>query len=318
MQGRIRGGRHHPPSRRLLVEVLEDRLLLSSGRPGPVPDAPRPADGPPTPALVSGPGGPCATGGSADSRPAPAPVPAGSSPGPSDPSRDEDHFFLGSAAPSDPDPHPVLPAESAGGQPARLSTPTTAPASGQPAGWENEPAAAGVWGCGSAAANEAGTPRHAAALIALAAREAGRLSASLSAPFALPPWASPAEGTGHGGGPGSAWAGTPAGIFEREPGKASTGIQATPPADDLDIAGLTGKAGALLEGGLPFDLATLGRDVEAFFARLAPLGEAGEGLAAYTWLVPWLALVSAAAFALARRGRRSSGGPAPFLPEEES
>jgi hypothetical protein len=100
------------------------------------------------------------------------------------------------------------------------------------------------------------------------------------------------------------------------------------PAGGLDLLYLPSKAAALLEGGLPFDLPALTQGVDAFFARLAALGERKDGVPAYARFVPWLVALSAAAFEFARHWRRESSGrpawgdeppsgPTPFLPEEE-
>jgi hypothetical protein len=76
-----------------------------------------------------------------------------------------------------------------------------------------------------------------------------------------------------------------------------------------EILGLPSKAVTVLEGGLPLDLPTLKQDVDAFFARLEGLGEVGEGVPSAVRFVPWLVLLSAAAFELARRRDKRSARP---------
>jgi hypothetical protein len=93
----------------------------------------------------------------------------------------------------------------------------------------------------------------------------------------------------------------------------------------LDLVHLPSRAAALLEGGLPFDLPALTQGVDAFFARLASAGEARDRIPAYARVLPWLAVLSAAAFEFARRRDRQTAaagdevlvGPAAFLPHPD-
>ncbi len=100
------------------------------------------------------------------------------------------------------------------------------------------------------------------------------------------------------------------------------------PAEDPAGVSWPARTAAVLEGGLPFDLPLLKNEVDAFFARWAGLTEAGDGWPACTRFGPWLVVLTAGAFELARRWERKSSrrgvpgdeavlGPAAFLTEEE-
>jgi hypothetical protein len=96
-------------------------------------------------------------------------------------------------------------------------------------------------------------------------------------------------------------------------------------AGGLDLVNLPSRAAALLEGGLPFDLPALTQGVDAFFARLGSPGEARDRFPAYARVLPWLAVLSAAAFELTRRRQQQPAaagdevlvGPAAFLPHPD-
>jgi hypothetical protein len=96
----------------------------------------------------------------------------------------------------------------------------------------------------------------------------------------------------------------------------------------LDLLNVPVQAAALIEGGLPFDVPVLTRDVNAFFARLGALGEGTDGWQAGARFVPWLVLASGVAFELGRRWERRSArarapadevllGTGAFLPEQD-
>jgi hypothetical protein len=100
-------------------------------------------------------------------------------------------------------------------------------------------------------------------------------------------------------------------LAEAPGGSAATGVEvpelALPrPAPGRDAVGLSTAAAALLEGGLPFDLPALRQEVDEFFARLADLADAGQGSWACARFGPWLVVVSAAVFELARRWEKKS------------
>jgi hypothetical protein len=62
----------------------------------------------------------------------------------------------------------------------------------------------------------------------------------------------------------------------------------------------------LVEAGLPAELPVLKAEVDAFLARLAALGEAGNDAPSWARLGPWLALLSAAAVELLRRWEKKN------------
>jgi len=72
------------------------------------------------------------------------------------------------------------------------------------------------------------------------------------------------------------------------------------------VLSLAPKAAALLEGGLPFDLPALKQGVDDFFARLADHGPPADGLRRWVRLGPWLIVVAAGAFEIARRWERKA------------
>jgi hypothetical protein len=93
----------------------------------------------------------------------------------------------------------------------------------------------------------------------------------------------------------------------------------------VEVLKISSSAVALLEGGLPVDLAVLKQHVDTFFARL---GEAREGMPAPVFWGPWLIVVSAAALELFRRWEKLGSrrpatddevvlGPTVFLPDAE-
>jgi hypothetical protein len=107
-----------------------------------------------------------------------------------------------------------------------------------------------------------------------------------------------------------------------------TGPAAVPPPGSTEAASVPARAAALLEVGLPLDLPALTQEVDAFFARLGALGEGGEGWHCGARLGPWLIVMTAAAFEAARRWNRRPSrrpapadevivGPAAFLTEED-
>jgi hypothetical protein len=107
---------------------------------------------------------------------------------------------------------------------------------------------------------------------------------------------------------------------------AAEALDAAPaqPAGGLDLTNLPSRAAALLEGGLPFDLPALTQGVDAFFARLGSPGPARDHIPAYARVVPWLAVLSAAALEFARRRQQLAAagdevlvGPAVFLPHRD-
>jgi hypothetical protein len=182
-----------------------------------------------------------------------------------------------------------------------------------------------------------------------AARDAGRIAA--------PPRQEVSPGTNFAGSPGPVLAGWPVpegrGGFSRRgapladpagravprpEAESSAAVAAVaagqpevlpaPSAAGPEIVSLAVKAGALLEAGLPLDLPVLKQEVDAFFARLGELGEGGDGLRAGVRLAPWLVLLAAGAFELARRWEKRSSrrgrpgdevvlGPAALLTGEE-
>jgi hypothetical protein len=83
-----------------------------------------------------------------------------------------------------------------------------------------------------------------------------------------------------------------------------------PPPDPGDPLAPEAPPGVPLAGAVPFDLGALQRGADAFFTRLAKLGEDWGGAGGYARLAPWLAAVTAVALACARSRKQSPRQPA--------
>jgi hypothetical protein len=108
----------------------------------------------------------------------------------------------------------------------------------------------------------------------------------------------------------------PAVASSGDAGAADSGADAgTTPSPAAEAVKVAVQPGALLEGGLPFDLPVLRQEVDAFFARLGALEETGAGLATWARFVPWLVVLSAAAAVEFVRRREKEGSPRPLSPD---
>ncbi len=120
-------------------------------------------------------------------------------------------------------------------------------------------------------------------------------------------------------------AGSPAGRAAPEPDRPAASVSPAPTT--VTAIDLPAQAAAILEGGLPLDVAALGRDADDFFARLAVLGDARAAMQGGMRFLPWVVLLAGAAFEFARRWEKRSSrrpaadelphGPVAFLPEED-
>ena len=83
----------------------------------------------------------------------------------------------------------------------------------------------------------------------------------------------------------------------RESSQASSPFLGEDPAP----VALSVRVRALVEGGLPFDLSVLQRNVDEFFTSLSQIGEGGEDWQMGWRLGPWLIVLTAAALAATHR-----------------
>ncbi len=111
-------------------------------------------------------------------------------------------------------------------------------------------------------------------------------------------------------------------------GAGSPGAAAVAPPESTGDPSLAARAAALLEGSLPLDLPALKHEVDEFFARLADLGDGGDGWRGCARFGPWVIVMTAGVIEAARGWKRRSGrraspgdevivGPAALLTEDE-